>query len=60
MPKAIKLPDAKAAVDKQWKTLETIPVWKLEKVLYKKKVILEAQRDKKESPLFASLKDIDT
>ena len=41
------IPDAKAAVDKEWKKLETIPVWKLEKVKSKKEVIFEAQRDKK-------------
>ena len=30
MPQAIKIPHAKAAVDKEWKKLETIPAWKLE------------------------------
>ena len=30
------------AVDKEWKTLETIPAWQLEKVKSKKDVILEA------------------
>ena len=29
--KAMKIPDAKAAVDKEWKKLETIPAWDLEK-----------------------------
>ena len=51
MPQAMKIPEAKAAVDKEWKKLETIPAWQLEKVKSKKEVILEAQRDKKESPL---------
>ena len=51
MPQAMKLPDAKAAVDKEWKKLETIPAWKLERVRNEKEVILEAHRDKKESPL---------
>ena len=32
MPQAMKIPDAKAAVDKEWKKLETIPPWDLEKV----------------------------
>ena len=50
-PQAVKLPDAKAAVDKEWKKLETIPPWKMEKVKSKNEVILEARRDKKESPL---------
>ena len=27
MPQAMKIPDAKAAVDKEWKKLETIPAW---------------------------------
>ena len=32
MPQAMKIPDAKAAVDKEWKKLETIPAWNMEKV----------------------------
>ena len=32
MPQAMKIPDAKAAVDKEWKELETIPVWDVRKV----------------------------
>ena len=47
VPLAMKIPDAKAAVDKEWKNLETIPVRQLEKVKSKKEVILEAQRDKR-------------
>ena len=31
MPQAMKIPDAKAAVDKEWKKLETIPAWDLRK-----------------------------
>ena len=31
MLQAMKIPDAKAAVDKEWKNLETIPAWKLDK-----------------------------
>ena len=53
MPQAIKIPDAKAAVDKEWKKIDTIPDWKLEKVRSKKEVILEAQDKKKVH--FASL-----
>ena len=37
MPQAMKIPDAKAAVDKQWKKLETIPAWDVRKVKRKKK-----------------------
>ena len=31
MPQAMKIPTAQAAVDKEWKKLETIPAWQLEK-----------------------------
>ena len=53
----MKIPDAKAAVDKEWKKLEIIPAWLLEKVKSNKEVILEAQRDKK-NVHFATLMDI--
>ena len=36
MHQAMKIPDAKAAVDKEWKKLETLPAWRLEKVKSKK------------------------
>ena len=51
-----KNPIAKAAVDKEWKKLETIPAWNLDKVRSKKEVILEAQKDKKKVH-FVSLMD---
>ena len=54
---AMKIPDAKAAVDQEWKKLETISAWRLEKVKSKKEVILEAQRDKNKVH-FATLMDI--
>ena len=57
MPQAMKIPDAKAAVDKEWKKRGTIPARKLEKVKSRKEVILEAQRDKKKVH-FATLMDI--
>ena len=57
MPQAIKIPDAKAAVDKEWKKLETLPAWLWDKMKSKKEVILEAHRDKKKVH-FASLTDI--
>ena len=50
-------PDAKAAVDKEWKKVETTPARHLETVKSKKEVILEAQRDKKKVH-FAALMDI--
>ena len=56
MPQAMKSPDAKAAEDKGWKKLETIPAWDLGKVKSKKEVILEAQRDTKKVH-FATLMD---
>ena len=31
MPQEMNIPDAKAAVDKEWKKLETFPAWQLEK-----------------------------
>ena len=57
MPQAMKIPDAKAAVDKEWKKLETMAAWQLDKVKGKSEVILEAQRDKKKVH-FATLMDI--
>ena len=42
MPKAMKIPDAKAAVEKEWKELETIPAWQQDKVKGKEEFILEA------------------
>ena len=56
-PQAMKIPDAKAAVDQEWKKLETIPAWNLGNAKSKKEVILEAQRDKKKVQ-FATLMDI--
>ena len=43
MPQAMSILDAKVAVDKEWKKLETIPTWDLGKVKSRKEVILEAQ-----------------
>ena len=57
MPQAMSIPDAKVAVVKEWKKLETIPGWQLGKVKSKKEVTLEAQRDKKKVH-FATLADI--
>ena len=51
VPQAMKIPDAKAAVEKEWEKLEKIPAWQLDKVKSKKEVTLEAQRQK-ERPLF--------
>ena len=43
MPQAMKIPAAKAAVDKEWEKLEKIPAWNLTKVRSKKEVIDEAR-----------------
>ena len=37
MPQAMKIPEAKAAVDKEWEKLEKIPAWDLTKVRSKKR-----------------------
>ena len=55
----MKIPDAEAAVDKEWKKLETIPAWDLGKVKSKKDVILETQSVKMRVH-FATLMDIAT
>ena len=57
MPQAIKIPAAKAAVDKEWEKLEKISAWNLTKVRSKKEVIDEA-RTKGAKVHFASLMDI--
>ena len=57
MSQAMRIPDAKAAVGKEWKKLESIPAWKLEKVKSKEEVILEALKDKKKVH-FATLMDM--
>ena len=57
MPQAMKIPAAKAAVDKEWEKLEKISAWNLIKVISKKKVIDEA-RTSGTTVHFASLMDI--
>ena len=57
MPQAMKIPDAKAAVDKEWKELETIPAWDVRKVKSKKEAIKEAQKNNNKVH-FASLMDL--
>ena len=43
MPQAMKIPAAKAAVDKEWEKVEKISAWNLAKVKSKKQVIDEAR-----------------
>ena len=54
MPQAMKILDAKAAVDKEWKKLETIPAWAMLRA--KREVILGAKR--RTESQFATLMDI--
>ena len=57
MPEAMKIPDAKAAVEKGEEKLEKIPAWQLTKVRNKKEVIDDA-RNKGRKVHFASLMDL--
>ena len=57
MPQAMKIPAAKAAVDKEWEKLEKISAWNLTKVRSKKEVIDEA-RTSGAKVHFASLMEI--
>ena len=57
MPQAMKIPAAKAAVDKECEKLEKISAWNLTKVRSKKEVIDEA-RTSGAKVHFASLMDI--
>ena len=57
MPPAMKIPAAKAAVDKEWEKLEKISAWNLTKVRSKSQVIDEA-RTFGAKVHFASLMDI--
>ena len=57
MPQAMKIPAAKAAVDKEWEKSEKISAWNLTKVRSKKEVIDEA-RMSGATVHFASLMDI--
>ena len=57
MPQAMKIPAAKAGVDKEWEKLEKISAWNLTKVKSKKQVIDEA-RTSDAKVHFASLMDI--
>ena len=54
MPQALKIPEAKAAVDKEW---EKMPAWQLTKVRSKTEVIQKAQRERR-TVHFATLMDI--
>ena len=56
MPQAMKIPAAKAAVDKEWEKLEKISAWNLTKV--RKKEVIDEARTSGATVHFASLMDI--
>ena len=58
MPQAMKIPDAKVAVDKEWKKLETIPAWRLEKSQEQKGGYSGSTKRDKKKVHFAKLMDI--
>ena len=57
VPEAVKILDAKAAVEKEWENLEKIPAWQLTKVRHTSEVIAEA-RNKGHTVHFASIMDL--
>ena len=57
LPRAEKIPVAKAAVDKEWERLEKIPAWDKTKVRNKSEVIDEARKEGRKVH-FASLMDL--
>ena len=57
MLEAMKIPDAKAAVDKEWEKLEKIPAWQLTKVKNKTEVIAKARNEGRKVH-FASLMEL--
>ena len=57
-PRAMKIPDAKAAVDKEWEQLEKLPAWHVTKVKSKKKEIIEKAQKEKRTVHFATLMDL--
>ena len=58
MPQAMKIPAAKAAVDKEWEKLEKNSAWNLTKVRSKKKEVIDEARTSGAKVHFASLMDI--
>ena len=57
MKKALEIPMAKQAVDKEWKALEDLPAWDLSRVRPRAEVVAEAKKLKK-SVHFGSLMDL--
>ena len=50
MPQAVKIPDAKAAVDKEWEKLEKLPAWQMTEVKQQKKGHPRSTERAKNSP----------
>ena len=57
MPQAMKIPAAKAAVEKEWEKLENVPAWQLTKVRNKSEVVADARHEGR-TVHFASLMDL--
>ena len=57
MPRAMRIPAAKAAVDKEWEKLEKILAWDKTQVRNKSEVIDEARKEGRQGH-FASLTDL--
>ena len=57
LPQAMKTPDAKAVVEKEWENQEKMPAWQLTKVRNKSEVIAEAMHEGRKVH-FASLVDL--
>ena len=55
---SIKIPDAKAAVEKEWEKLKKIPAWQLSKSQKQKKEVIEEARNKGRKVHFASFVDL--
>ena len=51
MPHATTIPDAKTAVDKEWKKLETIPAWDLDKSRARSRLFWKHKETKRKSSL---------
>ena len=57
MRHAMKIPDSKAAEDKEWDTFEKLPVWQVTKAKNKKDVIQKTQKEQR-TVHYATLTDI--
>ena len=58
MHQAMKIPDAKAAVDKEWEKLEKSPSWQMTEVKNKKKEVTWKHKERKKDDRFATVIDI--